>query len=1047
MLNARSRKEYDLSLYLLNSSSGSAPAVPDTKSDRQMFPGKVAGHKSVFKTAIALLAVLPAFSQTTINLATQGRNADFSSFTFTRPISVGATLPATCQVGQLFFNSAAAAGSNLYGCTATNAWTALSAAPSSSGGGATAGSGIGSPNPASVSFGNQTVSTTSPAQPVVFTNTGNGALSITSISLGGANAPDFNQGNNCGSTLAAGTSCTIAITFTPSVVSAESATLTIADNGAGSPHTIPLSGAGTSASAASGPVVSPAAAATTVGKPLTLSANSNVSWSLVQGSAGTLTSNGASAVYTPPSTMTAQAHVAGCPMSPADSIYTTRIDKLPVHSQSATWMGSFIAPISFVPSWGINLIDNSLPPTQMFFHYTTGLNGSSFQIPTGNNRKRETGALTTDPNNDHHMVSLNRQSCQFTETYQDGLPVSDCPACNAASGYQYNGSSYALPTQGSTDAAGLPLSKLMVHLSEIQSGVVKHALRFTLCTGCINSGTYLWPATTPNGSPTPNAPPMGARFRLKKAVVTTGLTSVSVSSGGSGYTTSPAVTISGCTTAPSATALISNGAVTGIALSSPGANCRNPQITFGGPGTGAVATATTWSPNAQILLAALQNYGMFLSDNGLSGQIQVDGDVAQDAAVVASINEINSKQLGASAFEVVDESSLMMAAGSSEVNPNNGYVTPDTYAVITATDSQGNKTTVPVAVQPILVGVQYPAMTIEAGMTGYQLSSWVTGSSNQAVTWTLASGPGTVTSAGVYTPPASIANPAKAVLIATAAADSTATATVSLMVVPSGMNPGNSIRIDVGSDSPYTDAQGNLWLADTLGFTAGAWSQQNDFYPSSAWGNIPDQTLYVTFNYTWGDDIVYGPFIVPNGNYKIGFTLAKGSCSGTYDETVPFDDGLVWGPLDLEANGSIGLHFDLAKSVNSACRVPYTAYVPATVTNNLLFAAVRTTGGMNSHSAGLLNALAILPDSTSPYLSIDTNYANGMRAGTTAQMYAVGWYMSNAVNWSVTGGGSIDSNGIFTAPSNLSSAATVTITATSTVSPSISASVPLTIVP
>jgi hypothetical protein len=68
-----------------------------------------------------------AFGQTTppttVNLETQGRNPDFSSFPFTRPVTVGTALPSTCQVGQLFFNSGAAAGINLYACTATNVWS------------------------------------------------------------------------------------------------------------------------------------------------------------------------------------------------------------------------------------------------------------------------------------------------------------------------------------------------------------------------------------------------------------------------------------------------------------------------------------------------------------------------------------------------------------------------------------------------------------------------------------------------------------------------------------------------------------------------------------------------------------------------------------------------------------------------------------------------------------------------------------------------------------------------------------------------------------
>lgn len=65
------------------------------------------------------------FSQTSINLATQARNADFSGFPFTRPTTAGSTLPASCQIGQLYFNTASPPGTNLFGCTATNVWTSL----------------------------------------------------------------------------------------------------------------------------------------------------------------------------------------------------------------------------------------------------------------------------------------------------------------------------------------------------------------------------------------------------------------------------------------------------------------------------------------------------------------------------------------------------------------------------------------------------------------------------------------------------------------------------------------------------------------------------------------------------------------------------------------------------------------------------------------------------------------------------------------------------------------------------------------------------------
>jgi hypothetical protein len=48
---------------------------------------------------------------------------DASGATRTAPAKVGTTAPATCTVGDQFYDSDATAGANLYGCTATNTWT------------------------------------------------------------------------------------------------------------------------------------------------------------------------------------------------------------------------------------------------------------------------------------------------------------------------------------------------------------------------------------------------------------------------------------------------------------------------------------------------------------------------------------------------------------------------------------------------------------------------------------------------------------------------------------------------------------------------------------------------------------------------------------------------------------------------------------------------------------------------------------------------------------------------------------------------------------
>jgi hypothetical protein len=92
---------------------------------------------------VLLLIAGYSFGQTNVNILNQVKNPDFSSFAFTRPITVGTALPSTCQVGQLYFNSAAAAGVNLYACTATNVWS-LEAGNSGSGGTGGGGNGSGS---------------------------------------------------------------------------------------------------------------------------------------------------------------------------------------------------------------------------------------------------------------------------------------------------------------------------------------------------------------------------------------------------------------------------------------------------------------------------------------------------------------------------------------------------------------------------------------------------------------------------------------------------------------------------------------------------------------------------------------------------------------------------------------------------------------------------------------------------------------------------------------------------------------------------------------
>lgn len=101
-------------------------------------------------------------------------------------------------------------------------------------------------SPTSLSFAGQLLTTTSTAQALTLTNSGNVALTISSVTLTGSDASDFTiSTNTCGASLAANASCSISVAFRPSASGTRLATLNINDNAPGSPQTVSLNGTGT----------------------------------------------------------------------------------------------------------------------------------------------------------------------------------------------------------------------------------------------------------------------------------------------------------------------------------------------------------------------------------------------------------------------------------------------------------------------------------------------------------------------------------------------------------------------------------------------------------------------------------------------------------------------------------------------------------------------------------------------------------------------------------------------------------------------------------
>lgn len=175
----------------------------------------------------------------TVTLTNTGNtSASVSGATVAAPFSVAST---TCGA------SLAASSSCTYSVTfspgAMNATSSTLTIPTSVGNKTVALSGTGLQTSGSVpvgslSFGSQAVSTTSSAQSVVLSNTGNTALTVSGVSVSG----QYGATHNCPASLAVGASCTVNVTFAPVTMGAQNGTLTASTNGGN--QTVSLSGTG-----------------------------------------------------------------------------------------------------------------------------------------------------------------------------------------------------------------------------------------------------------------------------------------------------------------------------------------------------------------------------------------------------------------------------------------------------------------------------------------------------------------------------------------------------------------------------------------------------------------------------------------------------------------------------------------------------------------------------------------------------------------------------------------------------------------------------------
>jgi hypothetical protein len=217
------------------------------------------------------------------------------------------------------------------------------------------------------------------------------------------------------------------------------------------------------------------------------------------------------------------ATIGGCPLFPADNVWNRDISSLPVHPYSANYIASIGLTSHVHADFGSGLYNNApigipytivsgnQPYVPVSFYYASESNPGPYPIPS--NAPIEGG---TQSSGDRHVIVVDSSTCRLYEMFA-GYPQSN-GSWKAGSGAVWSLNSDALRPSSwtSADAAGLPILPGLVRYDEIASGVINHALRFTVNN---TQSSFLWPARHEASSSTnPNLPPMGLRLRLKASV-------------------------------------------------------------------------------------------------------------------------------------------------------------------------------------------------------------------------------------------------------------------------------------------------------------------------------------------------------------------------------------------------------------------------------------------------------------------------------------------------------------------------------------------------
>ena len=379
-------------------------------------------------------------------------------------------------------------------------------------------------------------------------------------------------------------------------------------------------------------------------------------------------------------------------------------------------------------------------------------------------------------------------------------------------------------------------------------------------------------------------------------------------------------------------------------------------------------------------------------------------------------------------------------------------------AVSVADPSKSGSATVTV-IPPVAVSVSPKTVQVNAGLH-QQFTATVTGTTNAAVSWSVAGSGctgatcGTISTSGLYTAPSAVPSPAQVSVTATSVADPTKSATASITII-------SPVAITLSPATAQVVTGGHQQLTATVTDTtntAVSWSVAGSGCTGATCGTISTSGLYTA------------PSAVPSpAPVSVTATsVADPTKSATASITIIPPVAVSVSPKTVQVNA--GLQKQFTATVTGTTNIAVSWSIAGSGCTGATCGTIST--------SGLYTAPSAVPSPAQVSVTA-TSVANPTKSGSasitiippvaitlspaTAQVVTGGHQQftatvtdttNTAVSWSIAGSGctgatcgTISTSGLYTAPSAVPSPAQVSVTATSAADPTKSATASITIVP